>query len=174
MKKLIIALTLLFITSSAFSQKRTSTVNSFDGSETIKYSYGMGSYMNLPITFISLIEKSDTTHYVRFLQLNINRNYYISNLNSKPKSFEIMTEDSIYKLPPWHLMLSSVDYQYFSNMYNCYINIPLTNNLFEILKKAKGYRIDNIGEGLSWKNNESNSDKYFKLIDLVSSYETFK
>ena len=178
MKNLIIALTLLFITSFAFSQKRTSKINSFDGKETISYSYNGWGLLGLPVTFTTTILKGDTLRFAQFAQLNIDRSYYMSNSHNEPTSFEIMTEDSIYRLPELTLAHSSISYT--SNVagrgifYNCIISIPLYKELFEVLKNSKGFRIDGIREGFSWKNNVSEANKYYKLIDLVSSYETFK
>ena len=175
MKNIIIALTLLFITSSAFSQKRTSKINSFDGKETITYSNSGWGLIATSVYFTTTILKGDTARFVTFSHMNIDRSYYMSNSHYKPTSFEIMTDDSINRLPESTLALSSILYS--SNvfgrgiMYNCSIIIPLDKELFEVLKSCKGFRIDGIAEGRSWKNG---ADKYNKLIDLVSSYETFK
>jgi len=178
MKNLIIALTLLFISSSAFSQKRTSKINSFDGKETITYSYNGLGLLGLPVTFTTIILKGDTLRFAQFAQFNINRSYYMSNSHNKPTSFEIMTDDSIYRLPELTLALSSINYTSYvagrGIFYNCEIRIPLYKELFEVLKNSKGFRIDGISEGYSWKNNIREADKYFRLIDLVSSYESFK
>jgi hypothetical protein len=175
MKNLIIALILLFISSSAISQNRYSKINSFDGKERITYSLSGWGLIASSVYFTTTILKGDTARFVTFSHLNIDRSYYMSNSHYKPTSFEIMTDDSIYRLPESTLALSSIGYT--SNavgrgiIYSCLIIIPLDKELFEVLKSCKGFRIDGIAEGRSWKNG---ADKYNKLIDLVSSYETFK